>query len=47
MTFGVVAGLVPATPNYKAHSNNNRGGRDKLGHDPVEVEVLQRDRDSL
>src|SRR5258707_11336037 len=31
---GVVAGLVPATPNVKARSRNNRGGRDKPGHDP-------------
>src|SRR5712692_9338343 len=29
----VVAGLVPATPNFKARSKNNRGGRDKPGHD--------------
>src|SRR5215471_5868196 len=31
---GVVAGLVPATPNVKAHSDNNRGGRDNPDHDP-------------
>jgi hypothetical protein len=30
---GVVAGLVPATPSYQAQSKNNRGGRDKPGHD--------------
>jgi len=30
---GVVAGLVPATPNVEAQSKNNRGGRDKPGHD--------------
>jgi len=30
---GVVAGLVPATPSMKARSKNNRGGRDKPGHD--------------
>jgi len=29
---GVAAGLVPATPNRNAQSNNNRGGRDKPGH---------------
>ncbi len=28
----VVAGLVPATPGLK-HRANNRGGRDKPGHD--------------
>jgi len=32
----VVAGLVPATPNVEAQSNNNRGGRDKPGHDREE-----------
>jgi hypothetical protein len=32
--FRVVAALVPATSNLKAQSNDNRGGRDKLGHDP-------------
>src|SRR5713101_3521928 len=36
---GVVAGLVPATPNIKARSKNNRGGRDKPGHDPGEMAV--------
>jgi len=30
---GVVAGLVPATPNVEAQSKNNRGGRDKPSHD--------------
>jgi|SRR5215813_14849140 len=30
---GVVAGLVPATSNGKARSDNNRSGRDKPGHD--------------
>ena len=30
---GVVAGLVPATPNVEPRSKNNRGGRDKPGHD--------------
>jgi Ca-activated chloride channel homolog len=29
----VVAGLVPATPTFKAQSENDRGGRDKPGHD--------------
>lgn len=29
----VVAGLVPATPMRKARSRNDRGGRDKSGHD--------------
>jgi hypothetical protein len=32
----VVAGLVPATPNVKAPSENNRDGRDKPGHDAEE-----------
>jgi len=27
------AGLDPATPNRNAQSKNNRGGRDKPGHD--------------
>jgi hypothetical protein len=36
---GVVAGLVPATPNFKAQSKNNRGGRDKPGHDPEGMAV--------
>jgi len=31
---GVVAGLVPATPNFEAPSHHDRGGRDKPGHDP-------------
>src|SRR5262249_37173713 len=44
---GVVAGLGPATPNFKAQSNNNRGGRDKPGHDPGEHQLLQPDRDPL
>jgi hypothetical protein len=35
--FGVAAGLVPATPNIERQSGDNRGGRDKPGHDPVEV----------
>src|SRR5262249_9371556 len=30
---GGVAGLVPATRNRKAQSDDNRGGRDKPGHD--------------
>jgi hypothetical protein len=30
---GVVAGLVPATPNFEAQHKDNRGGRDKPGHD--------------
>jgi hypothetical protein len=30
---GVAAGLVPAPPNMSAQSKNNRGGRDKPGHD--------------
>jgi hypothetical protein len=29
----VVAGLVPATPKNEAQRKNNRGGRDKPGHD--------------
>ena len=33
---GVVAGLVPATPNLEAPTNHDRGGRDKPGHDPGE-----------
>jgi hypothetical protein len=33
---GVVAGLVPATPEVKAPSENHRGGRDKPGHDSGE-----------
>jgi hypothetical protein len=33
---GVVAGLVTATPNVEAQSKNNRGGRDKPGHDAAE-----------
>jgi hypothetical protein len=32
-TRGVVAGLVPAIPGFEAQSRNNRGGRDKPGHD--------------
>jgi hypothetical protein len=32
---GVVAGLVPATPKFEAQSQNNRGGRDKPGHDAM------------
>src|SRR2546428_2842058 len=31
--IAVVAGLVPATPNVETQSKNNRGGRDKPGHD--------------
>jgi drug/metabolite transporter (DMT)-like permease len=31
---GVVAGLVPAAPRFKAQSKDNRGGRDKPGRDP-------------
>jgi len=38
----VVAGLVPATPNLKAQSKNNRGGRDKPGHDEREVDDRNR-----
>src|SRR5258708_19929183 len=30
---GVVAWLAPATPNVEAPSKNDRGGRDKPGHD--------------
>ena len=37
---GVVAGLVPATPNFKAPSKSNRGGRDKPGHDPGEPATI-------
>ena len=33
----VVAGLVPATPSVRARSKQNRGGRDKPGHDPGEM----------
>jgi hypothetical protein len=29
----VVAGFVPASPDVEAKSKNNRGGRDKPGHD--------------
>jgi hypothetical protein len=29
----VVAGLVPATPNVEGQKKDNRGGRDKPGHD--------------
>jgi hypothetical protein len=36
LDFSVVAGLVPATPTLKAQSKNNRGGRDKPGHDLAE-----------
>ncbi len=32
----VVAGLVLATPRIGAHRDNNRGGRDKPGHDSAE-----------
>jgi len=42
--IGVVAALVPATPSVEAQSKNNRGGRDKPGHDPIERgQVLQPD----
>src|SRR5262245_17123781 len=34
-------GLVPPTPSSRARSKQNRGGRDKLGHDPGEMAVLQ------
>jgi hypothetical protein len=34
---GVVAGLVPATPIVGTLSKNNRGGRDKPGHDAEEM----------
>jgi len=30
----VVAGLVPATPNFKTQSGNNWRGGDESGHDP-------------
>jgi hypothetical protein len=32
----VVAGLVPATSKFEARRMNNRGGRDKPGHDGME-----------
>jgi len=38
ISSGVVAGLVPATPNFKAQSKNNRGG-----HDRERGQVLQPD----
>jgi hypothetical protein len=45
---GVVAGqkrvedargraFAPATPNFRAQSKDNRGGRDKPGHDPEQM----------
>src|SRR5258707_13107176 len=40
---GVVGGLVPATSTVETQSKNNRGGRDKPGHDLRERPVLQRD----
>jgi len=33
----VVAGLVPATSSVRARSEQNRGGRDKPGHDTGEI----------
>jgi predicted metal-binding protein len=36
---GVVAGLVPASPNIGAQSENSRGDRDKPGHDPEEMGI--------
>jgi hypothetical protein len=40
----VVAGFVQATPNVEVQSKNNRGGRDKPGHDLGEMAVVQHDR---
>jgi len=37
ITYGVVAGLVPATSNFTAGRKNNRGGRDKPGHGAAET----------
>jgi hypothetical protein len=34
--MSVVAGLVPAIPKIKAQCKNNRGGRDKPGHDSAD-----------
>jgi hypothetical protein len=45
--YRVVAGLVPATPNLKARSKSNRGGRDKPGHDPERGQVLKPDRNPV
>jgi hypothetical protein len=45
-TSRVVAGLVPATPSLRAQSKQNRGGRDKPGHDAVKM-VVQCDREPL
>jgi len=46
-SFGVMAGLVPAIPSIRAQSNQNRGGRDKPGHDPGEMAMVQYDRKPL
>jgi hypothetical protein len=43
----VVAGLVPATPSFGAQSKQNRGGREKPGHDPGEMAVVQYDQNAL
>lgn len=40
--IGVVAGLVPATPRIKALSHNNRGGRDRPGHDSERAGRVER-----
>src|SRR5262249_28282461 len=40
-----VAGLVPATPNVNAPSENDRGGRDKPGDDPGETPSASRPDD--
>ena len=45
--YRVVAGLVPTTPNFKARSKSNRGGRDKPGHDPERGQVLKPDRNPV
>jgi len=45
--IGVVAGLVPATSNVKAQSKNNRGGRDKPGHDQIQRSGAQREWNPL
>jgi len=37
--------IVPATPSVRAQSKQNRGGRDKPGHDPAEMAVVQYDRE--
>ena len=38
---GIVAALVPATPKVEAQSKQNRGDRDKPGHDRTDGRVVQ------